>query len=204
MKLALLALVILTTTACSNPDIGFPSDTVPLQIGDDSLEEIGQDINLDIQGITDEALPETLDVDEFEILNSATIITGRGNIEIELFPEETPQTVANFSQKVADGFYQGLIFHRVEDWVVQGGDPLGDGTGGGTMPTELTDRPFLPGSVGVARGPDIRISNDAQFFICKTECSHLTGQYTIFGQVTSGMDTVMALEIGDVIQSITE
>lgn len=134
---------------------------------------------------------------------SATVRTSKGTFTIELYYSQAPNTVENFAQKAKSGFYQNLTFHRVEDWVIQGGDPLGDGTGGEKMPTELNDKPFVVGSVGVARGPDIKVSNDAQFFVTKTEAAWLNKQYTNFGIVTKGMDIVKKIEIGDKILSIT-
>lgn len=95
-----------------------------------------------------------------------------------------------------------LIFHRVEDWAIQGGNPDGNGTGGGKMATELNSKPFVVGSLGVARGGDINVFNDAQFFITKTDASWLNGQYTNFGIVTGGMDVVSKIEIGDKILDI--
>ncbi len=131
-----------------------------------------------------------------------------GSFTFEMFAADAPSTVKNFVEKSNKGFYNGLIFHRVEDWVVQGGDPSGNGTGGGTMPSEMNKRPFTPGSVGIARGQDIRINNDAQFFVCKTKMApqqgqFLTGQYTNFGQITQGMDVVDSVRVGDKIKKIT-
>lgn len=134
---------------------------------------------------------------------SATIKTTKGTIELTLFRADAPNTVANFINKAKSGFYKNLIFHRVEDWVIQGGDPLGNGTGGGQMLTELNDHSFVTGSLGVARGQDIRISNDAQFFITKSDSTWLDKQYTNFGIVTSGMDVVNSIKIGDKILGIT-
>ncbi|HAU98828.1 MAG: Peptidyl-prolyl cis-trans isomerase cyclophilin type [Microgenomates group bacterium GW2011_GWF2_45_18] len=134
---------------------------------------------------------------------TATVVTNKGSFVIELYPDETPTTVENFVQKANTNYYKGLTFHRVEDWVVQGGDPKGNGTGGGSMSTELSQRAFAIGSVGVARGQDIKISNDSQFFVCTKDCSWLTGQYTNFGMVTKGMDVVMKLEVGDTISSVS-
>lgn len=131
-----------------------------------------------------------------------TIKTSRGDIVLKLYPEVAPQTVKNFLTKAKSDYYKGLIFHRVEDWVIQGGDPLGNGTGGGKMPTELSNTPFLEGSLGVARGGDIRISNDSQFFICTKDSEFLTGQYTNFGEVIEGMDVVKSTQIGDTIVAI--
>jgi peptidyl-prolyl cis-trans isomerase B (cyclophilin B) len=133
----------------------------------------------------------------------AVIKTSKGDITVELYAKDAPKTVANFAKKSSSGFYDGLTFHRVEDWVIQGGDPKGDGTGGGQMPTELNDHEFVTGSLGVARGSDINVSNDSQFFITKEDASWLNGQYTNFGQVTDGMDVVNKIEIGDKILGIT-
>jgi peptidyl-prolyl cis-trans isomerase B (cyclophilin B) len=131
-----------------------------------------------------------------------------GSFTFELFTADAPNTVKNFVDKSNKGFYNGLTFHRVEDWVVQGGDPSGNGTGGGTMPSEMNKRPFVAGSVGIARGQDIRINNDSQFFVCKTKMAKqqgdfLTGQYTNFGQVTQGMEVVDGIRLGDKIKKIT-
>ncbi|MFC1627182.1 peptidylprolyl isomerase [Patescibacteria group bacterium] len=127
-----------------------------------------------------------------------------GVVEMELFPESAPKTVENFLSKAKSGYYEGLTFHRVEDWVAQGGDPLGTGTGGGEIATELSKVPFEIGSLGVARGGNIKISNDSQFFICTKDCSWLTGQYTNFGKVTKGMELVKKIKIGDKILQISD
>ena len=137
------------------------------------------------------------------VAKTATITTSKGKIQISFYGKDAPKTVENFVNKAKSGFYKNLTFHRVEDWVAQGGDPKGNGTGGGSMPTELNDRPFTVGSVGVARGNDITVSNDSQFFITKTDASWLTKQYTNFGIVTEGMNVVNTLEIGDKILSIS-
>ncbi len=134
----------------------------------------------------------------------AVMDTNFGVIKLELFASDTPNTVENFVSLAKIGFYDGVKFHRViKGFMIQGGDPLSNGTGGGNMPTELNDKPFVIGAVGVARGGDIKISNDAQFFITKTDASWLNNQYTNFGIVTSGMDIVNNLVIGDKILGIT-
>lgn len=133
---------------------------------------------------------------------SATIKTAKGDIVVTLRGDMAPKTVRNFLNKIQSHFYAGLIFHRVEDWVIQGGDPKGDGTGGGEILTETNNLPFTAGSLGMARGQDARISNDSQFFITKTDASWLNGQYTNFGQVTSGMDVVNSIQKGDKILEI--
>lgn len=133
---------------------------------------------------------------------TAILKTTKGDITLSLFSDFAPNTVNNLIQKAKSGFYNNLTFHRVEDWVIQGGDPLGNGTGGGKISTELNDKPFVIGSLGVARGGDIKVSNDAQFFITKKDASWLNGQYTNFGIVTKGMDVVEKISIGDKILSV--
>lgn len=136
------------------------------------------------------------------IISQATITTSKGDIVLKFFQKEAPNTVLNFYNKAKSGFYNGLTFHRVEDWVIQGGDPKGDGTGGGSMPTELNDEPFGIGALGVARASDIKVSNDSQFFITKKDSQFLNKQYTNFGTVTAGMDVVNKIQIGDKILKI--
>lgn len=148
------------------------------------------------------AQPTSMKIKE-NAMTQATIHTAKGDIVLELYPDKAPGTVSNFEKKIASNYYNNLTFHRVESWVVQGGDPLGNGTGGGSMPTELNDVAFAEGSLGVARGGDIKVSNDSQFFICTEDCSWLNGQYTNFGKVTKGMDVVKQIAIGDKIESIS-
>ena len=126
-----------------------------------------------------------------------------GSFTIALRADKAPKTVANFVAKATAGFYDGKTFHRVEDWVVQGGDPDGTGRGGGKMPSELNDLPFAKGAVGIARGPDIKVNNDAQWFVVKTDASWLNNQYTNFGQVTAGQDVANGIRVGDKIKRIT-
>ena len=141
----------------------------------------------------------------------ATIKTAKGDIVMDLYPKSAPKTVANFVAKAKAGYFNCLKFHRVEDWVIQGGDPLSRdnakktmwGTGGGNIDTELSGVPFIIGAVGVARGGDIKISNDSKFFIVKKDEQFLNNQYTLFGQVTAGMEVVQNIAIGDTIQKIT-
>ena len=126
-----------------------------------------------------------------------------GTITIALRPDKAPSTVRTFVQKVNSCFYDGLAFHRVvANFVIQGGDPLGTGTGGGNQPTELSDLPFVKGAVGIARGGDIKVSNDSQFFVCIGECRHLDGQYTNFGTVVAGQEIADRVQVGERIKSI--
>jgi peptidyl-prolyl cis-trans isomerase B (cyclophilin B) len=134
------------------------------------------------------------------------IDTNKGKIVAKLYTEpeaNVAKTIANFEGKAKAGYFNGLTFHRVEDWVIQGGDPAGNGTGGGDMPSEYNMIPFGAGALGVARGNDPSINNDSQFFITKTAAGWLDGQYTNWGQVTEGMDVVNSIAIGDKINSIT-
>ena len=137
--------------------------------------------------------------------SKATITLQKGGtITIALRPDKAPKTVTNFANVALSGCYDGLTFHRVvANFVAQGGDPLGTGTGGGDQPTELSDLPFIKGALGVARGGDIKISNDRQFYICTGECRHLDNQYTNFGQVISGQDIADKIVMGDKIKTIT-
>ncbi|MDQ2915364.1 MAG: peptidylprolyl isomerase [Chloroflexota bacterium] len=130
-------------------------------------------------------------------------LTKGGSFSFRLRPDKAPQTVARFAQKAKSGFYQGLTFHRVEDWVVQGGDPTGSGGGGNQVPSEYNDLPFVVGAVGIARSNNPAQMNDSQFFIVKTAAPHLDKQYANFGLVTAGMDVVNAIRIGDRIKSVT-
>lgn len=152
---------------------------------------------------TQKAGTESAETNKEATAVTAAIKTNRGTIVLKLYPDSAPKTVQNFIDKAKSGYYEGLTFHRVEDWVIQGGDPDGNGTGGGDMPTELSKVPFKTGSLGVARAGDIKVSNDSQFFVCTTDCAFLTGQYTNFGEVVSGMEVAKATKIGDKIVKIT-
>lgn len=136
----------------------------------------------------------------------ATVKLTEGQIVLKLYNQEAPNTVENFVKKSASEFYNNLIFHRVEpDFVVQGGDPKGNGTGGGEIKSEINSAPFKRGSIGLARGGNIEISNDSQFFICLTTeiCSQLTTKYVNFGEVISGFEFLDKIQIGDKIVEIT-
>ncbi len=140
---------------------------------------------------------------------SATIKTSKGDIKVILFGKEAQKTVANFINKSKSNYYKNLSFHRVEDWVIQGGDPTGQGNGGGAIQTELNAKSFVTGSLGMAAssqmqmGQGARISNDSQFFITTKDADWLDGQYTNFGFVTQGMDVVNKIKIGDKIIGVT-
>ena len=124
----------------------------------------------------------------------ATIATEFGDLTVELWNDVAPNHVENFLKLARDGFYDGLTFHRIiPGFVIQGGCPKGDGTGGPgwTVDAEFNDRPHVPGTLSMARSSDPN-SAGSQFFVCLTreKCQHLDGQYTGFGQVTDGMEIV--------------
>jgi peptidyl-prolyl cis-trans isomerase B (cyclophilin B) len=129
-------------------------------------------------------------------MSSATLQTNAGPIQVELFDDDAPKTVENFRKLAGDGFYDGLIFHRViPDFMIQGGCPEGTGTGGPgyTFEDEINDHKIVRGALAMANaGPD---TNGSQFFIVTTqEAPWLDGKHTVFGEVTDGMDAVVAIE----------
>jgi cyclophilin family peptidyl-prolyl cis-trans isomerase len=136
----------------------------------------------------------------------AVILTSKGEFRIELFADSAPTTVKNFKELVESGFYDGLSFHRYEPgFVIQGGDPRGDGTGGSekTIPLEThPDLKHIEGAVGMARSqnPD---SASSQFYVTLAPAHFLDGNYAVFGQVTDGMEVVKSLRAGDKIEKIT-
>ncbi|OGO53309.1 MAG: hypothetical protein A2148_09140 [Chloroflexi bacterium RBG_16_68_14] len=133
----------------------------------------------------------------------ATIRTDKGDIVLELDSDVTV-TTNNFAFLACKGFYDGLKFHRVENWVIQGGDPTGTGSGGPgyAIPGEFEGATFDAGVLGMARTADPD-SAGSQFFITLEAAHNLDGQYAAFGRVTEGMDVVQQIAIGDTIQTIT-
>lgn len=130
--------------------------------------------------------------------------TDRGDVEMEIYPDLMPVTAANFEKLLAAGFYNGLTFHRVEDWVVQGGDPQGDGTGGPgwTIKLETSDQlKNVRGALAMARSQEPDTAG-SQFYILKKDASWLDGDYAVFGKVTKGMEVIDQIQIGDKIKSI--
>jgi cyclophilin family peptidyl-prolyl cis-trans isomerase len=129
-------------------------------------------------------------------MTNATMQTNHGAIELELFDDAAPKTVQNFVKLAKDGFYDGVIFHRViQDFMIQGGDPTGTGSGGPgyQFEDEFNDNKIVRGALAMANaGPN---TNGSQFFIVTAEaCPWLDGKHTVFGQVTSGMEVVDAIE----------
>jgi cyclophilin family peptidyl-prolyl cis-trans isomerase len=129
-------------------------------------------------------------------VSEATLHTNAGPISVTFFDDDAPKTVENFRKLAGDGFYDGLIFHRViKDFMIQGGDPEGTGSGGPgyTFEDEFNDHKVVRGALAMANaGPD---TNGSQFFIVTTDAAPwLDGKHTVFGEVTSGMDAVDAIE----------
>ena len=125
-------------------------------------------------------------------MSAATMETNKGTIELELFDDDAPKTVENFKKLAGDGFYDGVIFHRViPDFMIQGGDPTGTGRGGPgyQFEDEFNEHPVERGALAMANaGPN---TNGSQFFIVTADaCPWLDGKHTVFGKVTSGMDVV--------------
>jgi cyclophilin family peptidyl-prolyl cis-trans isomerase len=125
-------------------------------------------------------------------VTAATIETNHGSIGVDLFDDVAPKTVENFLKLAGDGFYNGVVFHRViENFMVQGGDPTGTGMGGPgyQFEDEINKHPVQRGALAMANsGPN---TNGSQFFIVTADaCPWLDGLHTVFGQVTSGMDVV--------------
>ena len=125
-------------------------------------------------------------------MSRATLHTSEGPIELELYPDDAPKTVGNFEKLSREGFYEGVIFHRViPDFMIQGGDPTGTGMGGPgyEFEDEINDHRVERGALAMANaGPN---TNGSQFFIVTAESAPwLDGKHTVFGRVTSGMDVV--------------
>jgi peptidyl-prolyl cis-trans isomerase B (cyclophilin B) len=135
----------------------------------------------------------------------ARIATKHGDIVFEFYPTYAPGTVAAFIKLARSGFYDGLTFHRVEPgFVIQGGCPNGDGMGGPgyNLKAEFNDKPHVLGTVAMARAASPN-SAGSQFYICLGDARFLDKQYTVFGQVTSGIEAVKSVRIGDKMDKIT-
>lgn len=134
----------------------------------------------------------------------ASIVTDKGTLEVELNERAAPTSVANFVNLAERGFYEGLSFHRVErNFVIQGGDPLGNGSGGPgyKFAGELVLKHTRPGTLSMANSG---VGTDgSQFFVTLVATPHLDGKHSVFGRVISGLDTVYKINRGDVIRSIT-
>ena len=172
--------------------------------------ELARKLMLKIPG-TEDKFESDLTPERFDSLYNQTdsprvrITTARGEIVIELYPEISPKTVANFLKLAESGFYNNRIWHRVvPDFVIQDGCPRGDGWGspGYEIRCEYNHLPFERGSVGMATsGKD---TGGSQYFICHSAQPHLDGRYTVFGKVISGLDIVDQIQLGDSITSVTQ
>lgn len=144
--------------------------------------------------------PMTIDVNK---KYTALIKTAKGDLVLELYPQDAPVTVNNFVTLARKGFYNGLTFHRViPDFMAQGGDPSGNGTGGPgyKFQDEFSSRTHQAGSLSMANsGPN---TNGSQFFICFAPQPHLNGKHTVFGQLTQGMDVLKKLVNGDKMNEV--
>jgi cyclophilin family peptidyl-prolyl cis-trans isomerase len=132
-------------------------------------------------------------------MTTATMHTSEGTIQLELFAEDAPKTVGNFTKLAGEGFYDGVGFHRViPDFMIQGGDPTGTGSGGPgyTFEDEFNDHPVARGALAMANaGPN---TNGSQFFIVTTDAAPwLDGKHTVFGRVTSGQDVADTISFVD-------
>jgi cyclophilin family peptidyl-prolyl cis-trans isomerase len=171
-------------------------------------------VALQLIGVVACAKAENLKEDGLPVRNTghyAILDTDRGIIVLELYPAVAPKTVANFEKLSTDGFYNNLTFHRVEPgFVVQGGDPQGNGMGGPgyDIPAEISPtEKHLRGTLAMARKGDQvnpeRKSSGSQFYICLAPAPFLDGQYTTFGGVVEGMDVVDQIKVGDHIKKVT-
>ncbi len=136
---------------------------------------------------------------------TVTIKTDVGIIKYKFYPKDAPETVARMIELMSQNFYNGLTFHRVEPgFVIQGGDPVGNGSGGSgkKLKAEFNQRKHIEGTVAMARAQDPN-SADSQFYICMGTHPHLDNNYTVFGQVIEGMDVVKKVRPGTRMISVT-
>lgn len=136
----------------------------------------------------------------------ATIETARGNMVVELYPQHAPKTVNNFVFLAKEGFYDGILFHRViNDFMIQGGDPTGTGRGGPgyKFEDETRGNPLKHGTAVLSMANAGPNTNGSQFFITHSPQSHLDGKHTVFGKVVEGQDVVNAIRQGDSMAKVT-
>jgi peptidyl-prolyl cis-trans isomerase B (cyclophilin B) len=136
-------------------------------------------------------------------MKKAIIETDKGNIVLELFEKDAPKTVANFEKLIRQGFYNGLTFHRViPDFVIQGGCPKGDGTGGPGYSIKCEINPQKHGKGALSMAHAGKDTGGSQFFITHSAQPHLDGAHTVFGKVIEGMDVVQKIRPGDVMNRL--
>ncbi len=147
-----------------------------------------------------------LNTDSNGLSNSTVVITTtKGVMKYKFYSKDAPKTVARMVELIQQGFYNGLTFHRVvPGFVIQGGDPSGNGTGGSgqKLPAEFNERRHVEGTVAMARAADPN-SADSQFYISLGRHPHLDRSYTVFGQVTEGQDVAKQITVGDRMTSVT-
>lgn len=149
--------------------------------------------------------PPAMQIDESKIYQ-VTMETDAGTIELDLFPEHAPNTVNNFVTLAKDGFYDGVVFHRViPNFMIQGGDPTGTGRGGPgyKFNCETAGNPLKHEAKVISMANAGRNTNGSQFFITHAPQPHLDGNHTVFGKVTSGADVVDAVKQGDKMTKVT-
>lgn len=180
-----------------------PGSQVTPSVADNSSTNSNTNNSNKEKDVTNLQFPGVLPADQIEG-KKAVISTAKGTIEFELYADKAPKTVSNFIYLAGKGFYNGLTFHRVvPGFVIQGGDPKGDGTGGPgyKFPDEPVVGDYLNGTVAMANsGPD---SNGSQFFICLGDQKGLPKQYNLFGQVSVGLDVISKITVSDKMTSVT-
>ncbi len=208
------ALMTLALAGCSSA--AAPSGSG--QSGAQQTSDTAQQTSDTAQQATPAPVPgqEALHVSTYKVTGNERVVikTSKGDITIRLYPKDAPNTVATFLELVSSGFYDGTTFHRVEPgFVIQGGDPLtkqpgtdpqlyGTGGPGFRLKAEFNQRKHDLGAVAMARSQD-RDSAGSQFYITLAPQPMLDGQYTVFGQVVSGMDVVKRITKGDKMESVT-
>ncbi len=199
VSVTLLSAVMLVA-GCSDAQPSVPPPTTPAEPDPDS------------QPVPPMPEEEALYTPEYEPTGDEVVVitTPKGVITFEFYFEDAPNHVAAFIERADEGFYDGTKFHRVEPgFVIQGGDPLsktddpmvGTGGPGYSLAAEFNDRQHLDGTVAMARSNDPN-SAGSQFYICLGPQPFLDGQYTVFGQVTDGLDVVHSISVGDVMESV--
>jgi peptidyl-prolyl cis-trans isomerase B (cyclophilin B) len=149
-------------------------------------------------------LEERVHIHLVNIMKKAIIETEKGKIELILFENEAPNTVANFEKLAKKGFYDGLTFHRViPDFVIQGGCPKGNGTGGPGYTIKCEINPHKHGTGALSMAHAGKDTGGSQFFITHSPQPHLDGVHTVFGKVVKGMETVNDIKPGDIMRKVT-
>lgn len=193
LLLSLALIFSLLLTACAKPETNLETDSN--ESGDVAMKTMEPEPNPN-ETMTQTDFDQTANPEKGEQI--VVIETNMGTMKLRLFPEIAPKTVENFTKLIEDGFYDGLIFHRViPGFMIQGGDPKGDGTGGPgyTVPAEFSKKlSHIPGALSTARLGDMvnpeKASSGSQFFIVHGDATFLDNEYTIFGQLFDGMDVV--------------